>query len=163
MSLAPPSMFRYVLCVTSGCTAIFPRSFRVTLWNRVSLDKLKVADMAMFYYHAHNSHPLVPNHSQVDPGYVFHPHLHLNLGVGLYAGTFKQVSNQNFVIIFSLPLECHMSSRSYHSFLFRYTNGILRGIQINIQICLLFIIRNNFHTTQSKSGRATPCLLWTTV
>jgi len=83
MSLAPHHMFRFVVCVTSECKMIFPRSFRVTPWIRVSLEKLTVAKVAKFHYHAHNSLPIVPNHSQVNPSYAFHPHLHLSLGADL--------------------------------------------------------------------------------
>jgi len=98
--LGAPQHVQVCAVCSSGCTAIFPRSFRVTLWIRVSLEKLRVANMAMFYYHAHNSYPLVPNHSLVNPGYAFHPDLHLNLGAGLQAGPFQQIFQSKYLNYF---------------------------------------------------------------
>jgi hypothetical protein len=61
----------------------FPKVDSCNSMDQSFLEKLTVAKMAKFHYHAHNSPPLVPNHSQVNAIYAFHPHLHLNLGVGL--------------------------------------------------------------------------------
>jgi hypothetical protein len=107
--------------------------------------------MAKFHYHAHNSPPPVPNHSQINPVYAFHPNL---LGSVTFKFTRRsskwspssRFSNQNLVNIFGLPLACRTPSPSYPS-LFAYTNGDLRGINLIIQICVFCIIRNNFLPT----------------
>jgi len=56
-----------------------------------------------------------------------------------------------------------MPSPSYPSSLFGYTNGVRRGIQLIIQICVFCTTRNNFLPNQDKYRRATRCRLCATV
>jgi len=155
---APPHVQVRAVCDVMF-TAIFPRSFHITPWSRVSLEKLTFAKMVKFHCLSQNSPPPVPNHSHINPLYAFHPHLHLNLGAGLQAGTFQQVFQQKS----RLPLECLMPSPSYPSFLFGYTNGVRRGIQLIIQVCVFCTTRNNFLPNQDKHRRSTPCRQCATV
>jgi len=78
---APPHVQVRAVCDVRF-TAIFPRSFHITPWSRVSLEKPTFAKMAKFHCHSQNSPPPVLNHSHINPLYAFHPRLHLNLGAG---------------------------------------------------------------------------------
>jgi len=163
---APPYVQVCVACDVMFYS-YFPRANSLTQWSRISLGMLTIAKMVKFLYNAHNSHPHVPNHSEINPVYTFHPNL-------LESARFKytrvssnlspssRFSNQNFVNIFGFPLACHMPSPFYHS-LFGCTNDIRRSIQLIIQICLFFIIKYKFPPTYAKYQRATPYRLCATV
>ena len=107
--------------------------------------------MAKFHYHAHNSPPPGPNHSEINPVYALNPNL---LGSVIFKSTRRpsnlspssRFSNQNLANIFGLPFACHMPSPSYPS-LFGYTNVVRRAIQLILQICVFCINRNNFLPT----------------
>jgi len=142
MSLAPPR----VVCDVRFYS-YFPRVISLNPCSRFPLGKLTFAKMVKFHYHAHNSPPPLPNHSEMNPVNAFHPN-HLISAIFNYTrGSSKlssssRFSNQNLVNIFGLPLACHMPSPSYPS-LFGYTNGVRRRIQLIIQISIFCIIRNN--------------------
>jgi len=147
---APPHVQVRVVCDVRFYSD-FPRVVSLTPWSRFSLEKLTVAKMAEFHYHAHNSLAPIPYHSDINPVYAFHPNLLESAIFKSTRGSSKlspssRFSNQNIVNIFGFPLACHIRSPSYPS-LFGYTNGVRRRIQLIIQICVFCIIRNNFLTT----------------
>jgi len=75
---APPHVQVRVVCDVRFYSD-FPRVVSLTPWSRFSLEKLTVAKMAEFHYHAHNSLAPVPYHSEINPVYVFHPNMSLPL------------------------------------------------------------------------------------
>jgi hypothetical protein len=151
-----------VLSVTSGSTAIYPRSCRVTPWSKFSIHKLTVAKMDKFHYRTHNSSPPIPNLRQINPVYISHPVIFKCTRGSSKRSPSSKFFNQNLVNIFGRPLVCHMPSPSY-PFLFGYTNGVRRGIKLIIKICVFCIIRNNFLPNEAKYRRATHCRLCATV
>jgi len=71
---APPHVQVCVVCDVRFYSS-FPRVISLTPWSRFSLGKLTFAKMVKFHYHAHNSPPPVPNHSEIYPVYAFNPNI----------------------------------------------------------------------------------------
>ena len=122
--------------------------------------------MVKFHYNAHNSHPPVPNHSEIYPVYAFHPNL-LEPAKLIY----KRLSSK-----FCLPADIQTKILSIflafpvpaispaHFIIFYSATLMMSGekIQHIIQICIFCITRNNFLPTYAKYRRATPCRLYAT-
>jgi len=69
---APPHVQVCVVCDVRFYSYI-PRAISLNPCSRFLLGKLTFAKMVKFHYHAHNSPPPNPNHSEINPVNAFHP------------------------------------------------------------------------------------------